>query len=573
MKKLFALILILIACVGVLRSTDYYIKNGGNDGNTGLSDAQAWATLSKIASAFSGDQSDTNIYLKRGSVFREMITFQTSTGGTSGHPWTIGAYDTGDDPKIMGSEQISTWTDQGGNIWRASCSDNPGSYDDGPVFFVDTNGDGKIHWGIEDATPDAEYDWYWSSNYLYCYSSADPDTRYGSVEATTSARINGIQSNYNCNWIYIRDLEICYTSEQGIHGNTDEHYWTIDNCHVHHNGVYSGAHTDLADNIMWEGSGWTIKNNILHDAYAHNIQHYGGANDSDGDIIEHNICYNGCHAQVDVKVYSGEHTSSNQIIRYNLIYTDSDFPWPEDTSAASISVLAYSGYGLMNDTQIYGNIILNFQQWGIYLDAGADGVTIYNNVIWGRNTIVTGTDAFPGCIMLAGYNGLIPRDVVIKNNIIGGNLKAAGAGISIWDDSEQGSITCDYNCFYITTGHFAHTCEAGYPEDIFYEAGDWADWKTDYGWDTHSVWNDNPDFANAGGTSAIDYEITSGSPCRDTGVNVSLTEDYFGNSIPYNTIPDIGAHEFSDSPTAHVIKLAPGTVIRLRAGTTVRIKN
>ena len=29
----------------------------------------------------------------------------------------------------------------------------------------------------------------------------------------------------------------------------------------------------------------------------------------------------------------------------------------------------------------------------------------------------------------------------------------------------------------------------------------------------------------------------------DAGVDVSLTEDYDGNTVPYNAVPDIGAYE------------------------------
>jgi len=42
-----------------------------------------------------------------------------------------------------------------------------------------------------------------------------------------------------------------------------------------------------------------------------------------------------------------------------------------------------------------------------------------------------------------------------------------------------------------------------------------------------------------------DYKITSSSVLKDSGVDVGLTEDFFGNAVPFNTIPDKGIHEYS----------------------------
>lgn len=76
--------------------TNYYIKNGGNDSNTGLSDAQAWETLAKISGrAFSAGDS---ILFKRGSTWVGKLTITSS--GTSGNNIVYGAYGTGAKPYI-----------------------------------------------------------------------------------------------------------------------------------------------------------------------------------------------------------------------------------------------------------------------------------------------------------------------------------------------------------------------------------------------------------------------------------------------------------------------------------------
>jgi len=40
------------------------------------------------------------------------------------------------------------------------------------------------------------------------------------------------------------------------------------------------------------------------------------------------------------------------------------------------------------------------------------------------------------------------------------------------------------------------------------------------------------------------FHLQSDSPCKDTGTDVGLTQDYEGNTVPYNSIPDIGAYEY-----------------------------
>jgi hypothetical protein len=42
------------------------------------------------------------------------------------------------------------------------------------------------------------------------------------------------------------------------------------------------------------------------------------------------------------------------------------------------------------------------------------------------------------------------------------------------------------------------------------------------------------------------YQLTSSSPCVDTGINVGLDEDHIGNSVPIGGIVDIGAYEYPE---------------------------
>lgn len=91
----------------------YYVKNGGNNANTGLSDAQAWETIAKVnASSFNpGDQ----ILFKKGSTWNETLVVPNS--GIGGNPIIFGAYDSGTAPILSGLTTLTAWTDNGSNIW------------------------------------------------------------------------------------------------------------------------------------------------------------------------------------------------------------------------------------------------------------------------------------------------------------------------------------------------------------------------------------------------------------------------------------------------------------------------
>ena len=62
------------------------------------------ANMQAKAGGYSGDD---NIYLKKGETFREQLTVPSS--GTSGHPFTFGAYGSGANPVILGSDLMTTW--------------------------------------------------------------------------------------------------------------------------------------------------------------------------------------------------------------------------------------------------------------------------------------------------------------------------------------------------------------------------------------------------------------------------------------------------------------------------------
>ncbi len=91
------------------------------------------------------------------------------SSGTSGHPITIGAYGTGANPIINGSDLVATWTLDSGNIWQATLTTEPRA-----VYLNGTKGTEQT----AKASVDAANEWFWQADVLYVYSTTDPDTAF-----------------------------------------------------------------------------------------------------------------------------------------------------------------------------------------------------------------------------------------------------------------------------------------------------------------------------------------------------------------------------------------------------------
>lgn len=66
---------------------------------------------------------------------------------------------------------------------------------------------------------------------------------------------------------------------------------------------------------------------------------------------------------------------------------------------------------------------------------------------------------------------------------------------------------------------------------------------------------DNPDFVTPGS----DFTLQVGSPAINAGLDVGLTTDYLGYTVPFGIAPDIGAYEYGSSNTSDELTLIEGT--------------
>lgn len=98
-KKLFLSILVSLLLVSSAWAANYYVKTGGNDEASGLSDALAWATIAKVnAATFAAGDS---ILFNRGNHWHEQLIVPST--GSVGLPITFGAYGTGANPLLDGT--------------------------------------------------------------------------------------------------------------------------------------------------------------------------------------------------------------------------------------------------------------------------------------------------------------------------------------------------------------------------------------------------------------------------------------------------------------------------------------
>ncbi len=173
-KKL--LVLILLFSTSLLHATTYYVDaTSGNDGNNGTSPATAWQTITKINSQtfVAGD----SVLFKRNEIFRGILTPQNS--GNSSNWIVFSAYGTGDNPQLLGSEQLSNWTLYSGNVYKKSNLNLPSYAGDG-LFEFDNNDPIILK---EDTTvPTVAGHYYYNKNlnngiiYIHCSDSLAPST-------------------------------------------------------------------------------------------------------------------------------------------------------------------------------------------------------------------------------------------------------------------------------------------------------------------------------------------------------------------------------------------------------------
>jgi len=207
------------------------------------------------------------------------------------------------------------------------------------------------------------------------------------------------------------------------------------------------------------------------------------------------------------------------------------------TSAARIKINYNIFENVGNTTNAYSNAILIQSNWADTDPIPIREIDIQNNVMESNQSSYSG-------ILVSCWGDI---DVLnIKNNIIYGTF-----GRPIRITYNGGTPTVD--SLSITSNNFyGNTSTAiSYSGDVTY---------------TNLTESDNittdPLF-----TSSTDFNLQETSPCIDAGVDVDLTTDYDGETVPSGALPDIGAYEYQGTtPTPEATTTGFGKISSTKFG-------
>jgi len=426
-------------------------------------------------------------------TFRESnVTPGSNDEGDASNQLTIQGR-SGDTVIINGAQLVSTWGDEGSNVWSATLAANPWS-----VWF-----DGTL--GTEVASQGAVTSankWYWNSNVLYIYSTSDPDTAY------TNPGIEAPTNNY-CVFADDRDY-ITWSNFTVIHGGFDglrhENSTGIiaDHLTAYYNGweALGGNH---GEGLSFAGiTGLTVQYCYSHDNGWNSISI---VRDSTNVIVQYSRGDNG-HQGFDFKAEDFHDASlggskevgnmSNVVIRYctatgnayyGIYFEDDDEGHLSSVTAHGNLVYSngYTGMGFMKDE---GSVI--------------DTVQCTNNTIWNNGA----TASVDWGIGLEAYttNGVFKNNIIFNN--VGGSVTPNDRELQI--DDEGGDVNVlDYNLVWDSEDTSIYRWDGtAYTHSALQSAGQ----------QTHGLSEDPILYSN--------FVPYSTSPCVDEGVDLGDGNTY-----------------------------------------------
>jgi len=524
-------------------TTTYYIDGDkGSDDFSGFSPTTPWKTIAKVNAA-SLDPGDI-VYLRTDDTWRELLTVPTS--GSAGLPITFTKYDStgesGADPIISGADLLKggSLVNVSGDKWYIL------GYSTAPLIavFRDTL-------GVKAATSaavDAEKEWFWTTagdDTLFIYSTDTTDIEYGQrsilidIVGKNYITVDGIAgkiSNSNgfratdADFITFNAVDVSYCWDNNLifydtGGAAYDSNMTITNStfsYAGENGIGTGQYYK---NVLIQGNTLHHNGQDGSDAYNGALYMWDDAHGTSyGFIVENNIAHNNGRNYAGVRVASstggyglwtdtqGSNAGADPIIiRYNITYNNT-----------------HTGVFLENtpDAQAYYNISYDDSS-GIRVatsdaDYHADDNLVYNNTVYNASSyaIHVGDDSTEGTI--------------VKNNIV----HTAGTGIFYHENAN--TTTMDYNLYYDATLTNKFNWNGSTSSTL-------AAWQSASSQEANSLPIADPLFTNA---ASNDFTLTASSPCINAGVSVGLVLDYAGNTVPFETLPDIGAYEYQLSTSA-----------------------
>jgi parallel beta-helix repeat protein len=511
-------------------SGTYYLRADGTANNkasaTGC-DSKSTAMSASRHDNQSFDPGDVIVLCSQGGVFRS--TLMPRSSGNNGSPII---YDGKGTAVVAASDLVTGWTNDGGNVYRASVSKRPQQ-----VFINGAFGDRRDNKN----QLSEDRDWYWQSNTLYLYSqSGDPDTAYTNPGIEAGARdvafdigyfdwvtIQGITARH-ANWsgfkvygpgsnITVRNNVAEWNWNGGIDFNGNENYSDIvieDNI-ARYNGeggillLGSGRNSTIRRNTCYENGKFQSERDFIEfdHQWTFGIKLWEGGSGQEGNQIYENRSYNNGRGNpgdqqgqgVGIWIDGVPGNPGNPIvIRHNLVY---------DNTGNGIFI------EISSNTVTHHNVVHNnatntggWREWvpgNIVIDArgnmSSNNNKIYNNTSYGgKYGIKVVTYEQSGCKV---NNNIVKNNIAI--NASEHNLYARFGGDN--DGSNGTGNVYQYNNFGQQSKDFIQWGGTAYDT--------YSTWKSAYGSNTYSITGD-PELA---GSTRNTLFLTEQSPCRDAG--------------------------------------------------------
>lgn len=432
MRRLFIILPLLLSLN--LQATTYYVSSSdGSDSDSGLTQALAWASLSKVqSSTFSAGDS---ILFKRGDTFRGAL-YRNNEDGTPSNWIYWGAYGTGNKPRILGSKDLSAtgdWEVHSGNVWKTTATLGTVQDDISNLIFNNETSWGYKKKDIDSLNAQGKFFYNIADNLLYIYSDGNPATYYSHIEAAGHHDLRqGLLYWINCAYIHIADLDVRYSSAAGIETHTGN-VFIIERC-----------------DVSWIGGEWIVNDDASLTRLGNGI--------------------------------SMVQTNDSITVRYCRAHQCFD---------AGISPQAWSTNAMTN-MWVYGNIITNcYYSFEFWCNAGytLTNLHFYNNTCidagncWSYDIpLQRGDNSTNACHLMSWALTGTASDIYIRNNIF---WKSANWAYRL--DDNVNKITLDYNVVVADT--VGYTAESTKYVTL-------AAWVAAMSQDTHSI-DDDPLFVSS----------------------------------------------------------------------------
>jgi len=529
------------------RGTTYYVDaTGGNDSNPGTAADNAWKTIAKVNGyAFSPGES---ILFKKGESWSETLTIPSS--GSAGYPITFSSYGTGAAPVISADNTRYTAVNINSKSHiTVSNLDIKGAkrgfwYSANILIAGNTVDDAK-NIIIDDVTVKD------GANGIRILAGRDIkiiNSVFGTTtEIDTSQGGDGIYISSNADGVYPVNVTLDGNTFNGVFGRTPIAIVGADNLMITNNTVTTQndvlGHRSLIDlepnatqhvyNI-WIGNN-TMISNVGINNYAISVT----AASSTPSYIDNVYIYNN-----SISVKDGTGVSVGALTGVVNIYGNTFMQLP-GTTTSSAMIVGSVGPPTLN---VYRNYIKGLPEYTLALTLINGGImNAYYNVIEDVHT------AFymygPAASVINAYNNTVYKyyafgfragydesnntccTITARNNIL---YEGDNNNRTVVDYGGLG--TYDYNIYYHTSINANQYQWRGSNYQTF------ALWKAGGVQDAHSYALD-PQMINPSGGN---FGLLSTSPAINAGINVGLTADYAGNTVPSGSAPDIGANEFME---------------------------